>query len=652
MTSQFENLLSPLQIGPLKIRNRVLVSAHVPGFAEDNKPGDQYIRYHQQYAENGVGMQFTGGTPVHHSGMLGTTPDGLWNLDDSIIPGYQRLSARIHEHGGRILAQLAHSAGTVLINQPGRESWSASAVRSQITGSIAHEMTVDEIKEVIDAFSAGAARVAKGEMDGVEVLAAFGYLPQAFLSPLSNWREDDYGGSLENRMRFLMELLTAVKAELNGNQILGLRIPGDEFEPGGLTLSDIKQVCQNIEKTGLVDYFNIIAHTNFTHTGRSKHWAPTPSEHGTFVALAAEIKKVVSLPVFTVGRIVNPAHAEHIIASGKADMVGMTRAHICDPAIVSKIKRNRVSEIRPCVGANTCIANRYAGKTIRCMHNPAVATPGKIIQPSSNRKKVVVVGAGPAGLEAARLAAEKGHHVRVYEALQQAGGQLRIWASGASTGELQRIIDWRLSELERHNVELFYGQAIRPSDLQRFDADDVIIATGSTPQPSSFASDRELSIMTPHELLGHNNLQYKSALVVSDGRGQAGVVAAEKLAHLNCKVELVSSDFAVAADLDPTNRNAWYERLGKLGVVLTDRKLVVNIDKHVVTLKDVFSGRTETRNHVELLVDWQGCQVNDELVTTAPSSDQKWKLHKIGDCSSPRNVEVAMAEAAAVAEAI
>ena len=219
---QFEHLLSPLRIGPINVRNRVLVSAHVPGYAVDNKPGERYIDYHRQFARGGVGLQITGGTPVHRSGLLSLAGDGLWNLDDSIVPGYQALANAIHREGGRILAQLAHSAGTVLTGQPGQVNWSASPFRSRTTGNIPHEMNADEIQEVVGAFGSAAGRVARGNMDGVELLAAFGYLPQAFLSPLSNWRTDNYGGSLENRLRFTLETLSAIRAGLGEAQVAEL----------------------------------------------------------------------------------------------------------------------------------------------------------------------------------------------------------------------------------------------------------------------------------------------------------------------------------------------------------------------------------------------------------------------------------------------
>lgn len=649
---EFSNLLSPITIGPIQVRNRVLVSAHVPGFAEDNKPGEKCINYHRQYAAGGVGLQITGGTPIHESGMLGVSSDALWNLSDDIIPGYQKLGDAVHEEGGRILAQLAHSAGTVLINQPGRESWSASAIRSQTTGNISHAMTKSEIDEVVDAYAKGAARVNKGELDGVEILSAFGFLPQAFLSPLSNWRDDEYGGTLENRMRFLIEVLRAVRSELGSKKILGVRLPGDEYEEGGLDLTQMKEICSILSNSKLVDFINVIAHTNFTHTGRSKHWAPTPMPHGVFVHLAAAIRDVVDVPVFAVGRIIDPRHAEKIIAEGKADMVGMTRAHICDPQIVTKIKNNALTQIRPCVGANTCIANRYAGKTIRCMHSPVVSEPGWKKSITKNTKKIAVIGGGPAGLEVARLCAEKGHSVTVFEAGEFAGGQLSLWARSHSMVELGKIIDWRLNELERLEVQLELNHQVSASELSSFQVDVVVMATGSHDRVRKFDGGENITVISPHELLRSGYEGAKTALVCSDGRGQAGLVATETLKRMGAEVELISSDYAVAADLDPTNRNAWYERLGKNGIKLTAQTEIDHIEGSSVILKGVFSGAMDRRRNIDLIIDWDGCQVNDELLRSLPQTDRNFELHAIGDCIAPRNVEVAMAEALRVADTI
>jgi 2,4-dienoyl-CoA reductase-like NADH-dependent reductase (Old Yellow Enzyme family)/thioredoxin reductase len=652
-TGDYQHLLSPLTINSpgqsLTLRNRVMVSAHVPGFAQNNLVGPDYIAYHRRYAAEGVGLQLTGGTPVHKSGLLSLKPDGLWNLDDNIIPGYQKLSNAVQQEGGRILAQLAHSGGTVAIDLPGVVPWSASSIRSAITGQVSHAMTIDEIHEVIAAFASAAGRAREGGMNGVEILAAFGYLPQAFLSPLCNHRTDEYGGTLENRMRFLVELLTEVRKQLAPEQILGVRLPGDELEPGGLTLNDMQQVCQVISNRQLADYVNVIAHTNITATGRAKHWAPTPAKHGLFVHLASAIKEVVNIPVFTVGRIIDPLQADQIIATGKADMVGMTRAHICDPTIVSKIKAKKVAQIRPCVGANTCIANRYTGKSIRCMHNPELGRSNTALQPAMPVKQIAVIGAGPAGLEAARICATRGHNVTVYEASSDIGGQLKRWASVKSTAELRRIIQWRKHELQRMNVTIALQTRVTTESLPQITADEFIIATGATEtirhRPVKDQSS-PVDVLTPGQLLQSDTINATNALVVSDGRGQAGLVCAEYLISHGVNVEIVTEDTAVANDLDPTNRTAWYERLGGSGVTLTPQS---NIELSGTTVKvsNIYSNAETTRENIDLIIDWNGCMSDDSL-THSPAGN----IHAIGDCVSPRSVELAMAEAFDIASTL
>ena len=348
-----------------------------------------------------AGLQITGCTAVHHTGGLGSG-GALANVDDSIIDGYRMLSGAVHEEGDVILAQLGHSAATTHATEPGSPVWAPSAMIGELMrrGQRAHAMSVDEIAEIVAAFGAAAERCRKGGMDGVEILAAFGFLVAAFLSPVANRRTDRYGGSLENRTRFCREVVSAVRDGVGRDGIVGLRIPGDELVDGGLELEEMKAVARMIESDGEVDYLNVIAGTNMDRLLRAEHWPPTPARHGLFVHLAAGIRSAVGLPVFTVGRITDPAQAERILAGGEADMVGMTRAHIADPDLIAKLREGRLEDIRPCVGANMCFRNGLEGRSIDCIHNPQTGrelTWGDPA-PAEQSRDVAVIGGGHAGL--------------------------------------------------------------------------------------------------------------------------------------------------------------------------------------------------------------------------------------------------------------
>ena len=411
---RFPRLLSPIQIGPRRLRCRVLVTAHEIRLGDGRIPGPRYAAYHRARARGGAGLQITGCTAVHHTGGLGSG-GALANVDDSIIDGYRLLSGAVHEEGGVILAQLGHSAATTHATEPGSPVWAPSAVTGELMrrGQRAHAMSVDEIAVIVGAFGAAAERCRKGGMDGVEILAAFGFLVAAFLSPVANRRTDEYGGSLDNRQRFCREVVSAVRDAVGPEGIVGLRVPGDELVEGGLELEEMKAVARAIESDGKVDYLNVIAGTNMDRLLRAEHWPPTPARHGLFVHLAAGIRSAVGLPVFTVGRITDPVKAERILAGGEADMVGMTRAHVADPDLIAKLREGRLDDIRPCVGANMCIRNGLEGRSIGCIHNPQTGrelTWGDPV-PAEQSLDVAVVGGGPAGLEAARVAALRGHRV-------------------------------------------------------------------------------------------------------------------------------------------------------------------------------------------------------------------------------------------------
>ncbi|MGH6718059.1 MAG: oxidoreductase, partial [Alphaproteobacteria bacterium] len=393
---RFPLLLSPLTVGPRRVRNRVLVTAHEPRLAEGFQAGPRYIAYQRARARGGAGLQISGAVPVHPSGMGGAGSDGLLLTDDSAVPALARLGEAIHAEGGCFLVQLAHFGATGESAEPGRPAWGPSAIASELVREVPHVMTTREIAEVVHSFGDAARRVRQAGLDGVEILAAFGLLIAAFLSPYANKRSDGYGGSFDNRLRFALEVIDAVRANAGPDLIVGARIPGDEMVDGGLDRATMREVARQLAADGKVDYLNVAAGTNLNRITRATHWGPTPLPHGVYVPLAAGIKEVVDLPVFTTGRVTDPELAERILAEGKADMVGMTRAHLADPDLVAKLVAGRADDIRPCVGANVCIASVMSGRPVRCVHNPEAGrehTWGPA-EPARKPKRVVVIGGG------------------------------------------------------------------------------------------------------------------------------------------------------------------------------------------------------------------------------------------------------------------
>ena len=648
---RFPHLLSPIRIGSKRLRCRVLVTAHEIRLGDGRIPGPRYAAYHRARARGGAGLQITGCTAVHRTGGLGSG-GALANVDDSIVDGYRMLSGAVHDEGGVILAQLGHSAATTHATEPGVPVWAPSAVAGELMrhGQRAHAMSVEEIAEIVGAFGAAAERCRRGGMDGVEILAAFGFLVAAFLSPLANRRNDAYGGGLENRARFCREVVSAVRDAVGSDGIVGLRIPGDELVEGGLGLEEMRAVARLVESDGKVDYLNVIAGTNMDRLLRAEHWPPTPAAHGLFVHLAAGIRSAVELPVFTVGRITDPAQAERILAGGEADMVGMTRAHVADPDLIAKLRDDRLDDIRPCVGANVCIRNGLEGRSIGCIHNPQTGrelTWGDPV-PAERSLEVAVVGGGPAGLEAARVAALRGHRVTLFEQSGHLGGQLRIWSRLGSKRELHRIVEWQRRQLERLQVRIRLEHRVKSAE-NLGDADVVVIAAGARPGSALVegAAEHGKSVCTAHDVMVSEPVSVLPSLVWDRAGGGAAVSAAEHLAESGCRVVLVTPSMAVADDVDVTNRVPLYRRLYERSVMMVPNSDVARVDAQGVVVRNVYTGLESTIAGIERVVVSNAAEARDALAGVLRR--EGLRVVMAGDSVSPRGVDIAMAEGALAA---
>src|SRR5438093_7026730 len=407
MASELRSLFSPTKVGRLTLKNRVCASGHAEAMAEGGRPGERLRRYHEAKARGGCALTIFGGSSSVHP----SSPAAAWkqiaNHDDSIIPAYRAIADAVHQHGCLVFTQLTHLGRRARAD--GEEAnvlLAPSQIPERVHRDVPHELEGEQIAELVRAFGEAARRCRDGGLDGIEISMAHNHLIDQFWSPLFNQRLDDYGGSLENRMRFAVEVLSEIRHLVGGDFVVGARISGDEFTRGGLTAADMAEIARRLAVSGLIDFLSIIGGGAHTYELQAAAVPNMSYAAGVYVPLAAAIKHAApGMPIFHASRIVDPVHADRTVAAGQIDVLGMTRALIADPDLPRKAREGRLDDIRTCVGANEgCIDRIYQGKPVTCVQNPATGREGELGQVSkaSVAKKVVIVGGGVAGLEAAR----------------------------------------------------------------------------------------------------------------------------------------------------------------------------------------------------------------------------------------------------------
>ena len=483
---------------------------------------------------------------------------------------------------------------------------------------------------------------------------AHNHLIDQFWSPLFNQRLDDYGGSLENRMRFAVEVLTEIRRRVGDDFVVGARISGDEFTRDGLTAADMADIARRLSAAGLVDFLSIIGGGAHTYELQAAAVPNMSYATGVYVPLAAAIKQTApSMPIFHASRIVDPVHADSIVAAGHVDVVGMTRALIADPDLPRKARESRLDDIRTCVGANEgCIDRIYQGKPVTCIQNPATGRELELadVHAATKPKRVVVVGGGVAGLEAARMAAARGHHVVLFEEAAELGGQVLLAARAPARAEYAGIVSFLVAQVRKLGVNVRLALKATPSEILAERPDAVVVATGSHPYIPLVPGCDGKHVVTDRDVLAGEATVGTNVVVVDDVHTQEALSTAELLLEQGKRVEVISPLFYVGQDIGVTSIAPLYRRLHTRGVVLTPGTELRAVEGSTVVVANVYSGVERPIEAVDTVVLAAGSRSTDSLYRTLKG--QVPELYAAGDCVAPRGVHQAILDGTRVARAI
>jgi 2,4-dienoyl-CoA reductase-like NADH-dependent reductase (Old Yellow Enzyme family)/thioredoxin reductase len=660
-------LLRPIQIGKLTLRNRIMSTSHETELDDHGYPLEAYQRYHEEKAKGGLALTMFGG-----SGRV--SADASWGgsqLDytsDAIIPVFQQFAERIHSHGAAIMCQISH-AGRRADSSVG--DWlpaiGPSHTREAYRRNFASEMDRKDIDRVIRDFGQAARRAQEGGLDGLETMTG-GHLIGQFLSPMVNRRTDEFGGSLENRMRFLRKVYDEIRNQVGSDFPIGIRYTIDEDHPDGLGFAEAVQVANMLEREGLVDFFNCIFGRFDTKFNLLVYNIPDmTSPASPWLQKVGAFRAETSLPIFHAGKISDIATARYAVSNGLLDMVGMTRAHMADPQIVNKLKARQEDQIRPCVGASHCLY-----RPVRCIHNAATGRetwlPQVIVPSVSPSRKAVVIGGGPAGLEAARVLSERGHHVVLFEATDRLGGQLALAARAHLRRDLKGIVEWREAELVRLGVEVRLNSYVDAERVLAEAPNVVIVATGGYPDLGTF--EGEDLCLSMWDLLG-NPAAVAEDILIFDGTGRHPAPStAAHLASAGKMVTFVALDPAIAPEMETHSQITYRKAFAELRIrTLTEYEIVrvsANGGRRDVLLRHLLTGQdlsitcsqvaieNGTYPVTEVFDDLRSLSSNDgktdlaSLIGTAPPrlpSDKRFELHRIGDAVSSRSVHAGILDA-------
>ncbi len=663
-------LLEPFRLRNLTLRNRIVSTAHAPGYSAQSIAGDRYRLYHEEKAKGGVGLTIIGGsTAVSRDA---AAPFGQLTLaEDRVVPQLKALTDAVHGHGAAVICQISH------VGRRGRwdsGAWIApvapSPVREAQHRSFPREMEDWDFARILADFEAAGQRAAAAGLDGLELLFAGGQIALQFLSPAVNRRTDDYGGPLENRLRFPLQIIEAVRRGLGEHLVLGVRITADEFFEGGLKQPETIQIARAVAATGQVDYLSVMASTVYDWRTASRSMPGMGTPLAPYLAMAGAFKAEVPIPVLHANRIIDFATAARAVEDGLVDLVGMTRAQIADPHIVRKLAERRESDIRPCIGANYCISRIYAGGEALCIQNPATGREGSlphVVAPAAVPKRVVVVGGGPAGLEAARVAAERGHTVTLIEAEPQFGGQVNLAARVDWRRDLQTVPQWLEAQCRKLGVDIWLGYAADVAMVERFEPEIVVVATGGYPNVGDIEGAEH--VLTTWDVLGGRIEIADDVLFYDDHGSESSASCADFLSRRAAPLEVVTPERHLGVEVGAYNFPRLLAGLYERGARITPDLRLLRVSPKggalLAEFRNEYTQAIETREVSQIVCDNgtlpvddlynelkansrnRGATDHEALLEGRPQAlvsnpEGRYMLFRVGDAAAGRNIHAAL----------